>query len=66
MYPNSIKVWSFTREEYFNILKKMDKIVTPGHVTGNNASTDLEQVKFVKNSRRDELDKVKQFLIYEG
>jgi hypothetical protein len=66
MYPNSIKVWSFTREEYFNILKKMDKIVTPGHVTGNDASTDLEQVKFVKNSKRNELDKVKQFLIYEG
>lgn len=66
MYPNSIKVWSFTREEYFNILKKMDKIVTPGHTTGNDVSTDLEQVKFVKNSKRNELDKVKQFLIYEG
>lgn len=66
MYPNSIKVWSFTREEYFNILKKMDKIVTPGHTTGNEASTDLDQIKFIKNSRRNELDKVKQFLIYEG
>jgi len=64
MYPDHVKVWSFTRDEYFNNLKKIDKLVTPGHTTGNNKSTDLEQVKFVKNSKRNECAKVSQFLIH--
>ena len=66
MYPDHVKVWSFTRKQYFNTLKQIDKLVTPGHTTGNKKSTDLEQVIFVKNSRRDELAKVNQFLIHNS
>jgi|10_taG_2_1085330.scaffolds.fasta_scaffold140715_2 hypothetical protein len=66
MYPDHVKVWSFTRQQYFNTLKQIDKLVTPGHTTGNQKSTDLEQVKFVKNSNRDEFAKVKQFLIHSS
>ena len=68
MYPDFVRVYLITREQYFDVLKNMPGIVKGGHTSKGGERTDevLEQISIVKNTAQNQISLLNEFIIYEG
>lgn len=56
VYPNHVKIWRKTRDDWDSTYKNLDSVTKGLKHTGQTGDNQLEQVTMIKNSKRDNFD----------